>query len=307
MKKSIVIWLILLMCVGLLGCKDISADGETKFHLYYVNESETMLVSEEYSPENTETADRVQEFLDHLVMSIPSRETYHHVLPEGVAIRGVELSEDGILTLTVNDEYESMDRPREILARAGLVRTFGQIPGVSFVRLNVGDDPLTDDTGDEIGLMTPESFVENSGKEINTYQDVTMTLYFANEDGTKLEPEQRKVYYSSNVPLERVVVEQLIKGPKESGHYAVLPSDTNLLSVTISDEICYVNFDEKVQQTTVSAEATTSIYSIVDSLVQVCQVDNVQFSVNGESNVKFRKDVPLDQLFSWDGAYLNIQ
>lgn len=149
--------------------------------------------------------------------------------------------------------------------------------------------------------------MENSGKEINTYQDVTMTLYFANEDGTKLEPEQRKVYYSSNVPLERVVVEQLIKGPKESGHYATLPTDTNILSVTISDGICYVNFDEKVQQTTVGAKADTAIYSIVDSLVQVCQVDNVQFSINGETNSEFRKSVPLDQLFAWDGSYLNIQ
>lgn len=176
------------------------------------------------------------------------------------------------------------------MARAGLVRTFGQIPGVEFIRINIEDAPLTDDADNEIGLMTPESFVENSGKEINTYQDVTMTLYFANEDGTKLEPEQRKVYYSSNVPLERVVVEQLIKGPKESGHYATLPTDTNILSVTISDGICYVNFDEKVQQTTVGAKADTAIYSIVDSLVQVCQVDNVQFSINGETNSRIQKE-----------------
>lgn len=97
------------------------------------------------------------------------------------------------------------------------------------------------------------------------------------------------------------------KGPKESGHYATLPTDTNILSVTISDGICYVNFDEKVQQTTVGAKADTAIYSIVDSLVQVCQVDNVQFSINGETNSNSRKSVPLDQLFAWDGSYLNIQ
>ncbi|MDD3277688.1 MAG: GerMN domain-containing protein [Lachnospiraceae bacterium] len=307
MKKIIAYGLSFVLCMLACGCSGASGSTKDEFSLYYVNEAENKLVSEAYQPKNTDTAACVQEFLDKQIEEIPNRKKYFHILPDSVHIIGVELAEDGVLTLNLNSDYNTIERPREILARAGLVRTFGQIPGVEFVKINVENEPFTDGQGEEIGLMTPENFVENSGKEINTYQDITMTLYFANEEGTKLEPEERKVYYSSNVPLERVVVEQLIKGPKESGHYATLPSDTNILSATTADGICYVNFDEKVGQDTVSTKEDTAIYSVVDSLVQVCQVQNVQFSINGESNVSLRKSVKLDQLFSWDSSYLNIQ
>ena len=67
-----------------------------------------------------------------------------------------------------------------------------------------------------------------------------MTLYFTNESGDGLTAEQRNIYYSTNVPLERVVVEQLVKGPAQAGHYAVLPPELKILSVTVSEGICYV-------------------------------------------------------------------
>ena len=57
----------------------------------------------------------------------------------------------------------------------------------------------------------------NSGREIYQYQYATLTLYFANEAGDHLVKETRRVPYSTNIPLERVVVEQLMKGPKEDG------------------------------------------------------------------------------------------
>ena len=59
--------------------------------------------------------------------------------------------------------------------------------------------------------------MENSGKQINDYKYISMDLYFSDETGEKLKSENRALYYSSNVPLERVVVEQLIKGPAGVG------------------------------------------------------------------------------------------
>lgn len=125
--------------------------------------------------------------------------------------------------------------------RAGLVRTFVQVPEVERVTLLIDGDPLKDSKGREIGTMTADSFLENSGREIYQYQYATLTLYFANEAGDHLVKETRRVPYSTNIPLERVVVEQLMKGPKEDGHYAVLPDTMNVLSVTTSDRIAYVN------------------------------------------------------------------
>ena len=84
---------------------------------------------------------------------------------------------------------------------------------MSKIRILVEGLPLRNSQNEEVGLLDNDSFVENSGKEINTYENATMTLYFTNESGDGLTAEQRNIYYSTNVPLERVVVEQLGKGP----------------------------------------------------------------------------------------------
>ena len=57
-------------------------------------------------------------------------------------------------------------RPQEVLVRAGLVRTFVQVPEVERVTLLIDGDPLKDSKGREIGTMTADSFLENSGREI---------------------------------------------------------------------------------------------------------------------------------------------
>ena len=221
---------------------------------------------------------------------------YILLLPEGTTILGYEL-EDETIILNLSSSYASMSASREILARAGLVRTFVQVPGVRRLKLQVNGSPLLDSSGREVGALTRDSFVENSGKEINTYQSIAMKLYFTDESGSVLLPEERKVYYSSNVPLERAVVEEIVKGPKQDGHYPTLPAETNILSVTIQEGICYVNFDDSFTNSILSVQEEIPIYSIVNSLASVCHVNKVQFSINGSSSVTFRKNMKLDQLF----------
>ena len=112
-----------------------------------------------------------------------------------------------------------------------------------------------------------------------------------------LTAEQRNIYYSTNVPLERVVVEQLVKGPAQAGHYAVLPPELKILSVTVSEGICYVNFDETFVNPPLDIEPEITIYAIANSLAETCHVSRVQFSVNGKSDVMFRDAMSLDRLY----------
>lgn len=305
-KGTFCLLLTLLFCWAAAGCSDsgITDEAKREYYMFYVDESQKKVVAEEYEPVSGNTVDMVQEFIDNQTKDPGTMgKDECPLLPEGVTIEGAVL-EGQFLKLDLSSSYSDMKYTREIVARVGLVRTFTQIPGVMRVQILVDGKPLKDSQGNEIPALKNDSFVENSGKEINTYQNITMTLYFTNADGTKLVPEKRNVNYSSNVPLERFVVEQLIKGPKEEGNYATLPAETNILSVTISDDICYVNFDDSFQMSTLSVSEEIPIYSIVNSLVSVCKVQEVQFSINGESKVTFRDKVRLDQLFQWDDSYL---
>lgn len=294
---------VLAALILLAGC---SGNGETEapseYFMYYLSLEANKVVENACEPEASSGDEMIQEFVDRL-NETPEGEDYQRLMPKDVKIDSYSL-EDSTLILTIGGDYEQMERPREVLVRVGLVRAFTQISGVDRVQIVTENGELKDSAGNVIGAMTRESFVENAGSEINNYQYTTLTLYFANETGDKLVPETRSVYYSTSVPLERVVVEQLVKGPAEEGHYAVLPSDTNILSVTTSENIAYVNFDNTFMNGTMSVVQEIPIYALVNSITTNCPVQRVQFSIDGESDVTFRESMKLNQFYEKDLSYL---
>ena len=294
---------VLAALILLAGC---SGNGETEapseYFMYYLSLEANKVVENAYEPEASSRDEMIQEFVDRL-NETPEGEDYQRLMPKDVKIDSYSL-EDSTLILTIGGDYEQMEGPTEVLDRVGLVRAFTQISGVDRVQIVTENGELKDSAGNVIGAMTRESFVENAGSEINNYQYTTLTLYFANETGDKLVPETRSVYYSTSVPLERVVVEQLVKGPAEEGHYAVLPSDTNILSVTTSENIAYVNFDNTFMNGTMSVVQEIPIYALVNSITTNCPVQRVQFSIDGESDVTFRESMKLNQFYEKDLSYL---
>ena len=294
---------VLAVLILLAGCSRSESEEETAdYFMYYLSLDGNQVVEDACEPEASQREELIQEFAEKF-NETPEKEDYQRLMAKDVEIEGWTL-EDSTLTLKIRGPYESMSRPREVLVRAGLVRGFTQIPEVERVQITTEDGELKDSSGNVIGPMTRESFVENAGKEINNYQYTTLTLYFANETGDKLVSETRSVYYSTSMPLERVVVEQLVKGPLEEGHYAVLSPDTNILSVTTSDNIAYVNFDETFVNGTISVAQEIPIYALVNSITTNCPVQRVQFSINGESDVTFRESMKLNQFYEKDLSYL---
>ena len=294
---------VLAVLILLAGCSRSESEEKTAdYFMYYLSLDGNQVVENACEPEASQGEELIQEFAEKF-NETPEKEDYQRLLAKDVEIGSWTL-EDSTLTLEIQGPYESMSRPREVLVRAGLVRGFTQIPEVERVQITTEDGELKDSSGNVIGPMTRESFVENAGKEINNYQYTTLTLYFANETGDKLVSETRSVYYSTSMPLERVVVEQLVKGPSEEGHYAVLSPDTNILSVTTSDNIAYVNFDETFVNGTISVAQEIPIYALVNSITTNCPVQRVQFSINGESDVTFRESMKLNQFYEKDLSYL---
>ena len=300
MRRLLAVLAALILLAGCRGNRETEAPSE--YFMYYLSLEANKVVENAYEPEASSGDEMIQEFVDRL-NETPEGEDYQRLMPKDVKIDSYSL-EDSTLILTIGGDYEQMERPREVLVRVGLVRAFTQISGVDRVQIVTENGELKDSAGNVIGAMTRESFVENAGSEINNYQYTTLTLYFANETGDKLVPETRSVYYSTSVPLERVVVEQLVKGPAEEGHYAVLPSDTNILSVTTSENIAYVNFDNPFMNGTMSVVQEIPIYALVNSITTNCPVQRVQFSIDGESDVTFRESMKLNQFYERDLSYL---
>lgn len=277
----------------LAGCGQ-EQEEKDGYYLYAVAGS--TIQEEAYQPE-AEDADGLMEEFAGLLSSGDGEEKT--LLPEGVAVNSCERN-DEILYVDMNGAYGQLDPAQEILSRAVLVKTFVQIPEIRYVQITVEGADLTTSQGNAVGLLGADSFLENSGEEINSYRYSDITLYFATEDGQKLVQEDRKVYYISSTPIEQVVVEQLIRGPQEDGHYPTISPNTRIIGVSVSDGIGYVNLDQNFTTGTLTVQEEIPIYSIVNSLIRSGNVKKVQISINGDTGVTFRESMDLDRLYEWN-------
>ena len=196
------------------------------------------------------------------------------------------------------DTYKSMDNATEMLYRAAVVKTITQLPEVDHVTFYVDGAPATYADGTVIGMMSADDFVEASGSNSADIQSADIKLYFANAKGDKLIPMDMNVTYNKNVPIERVVVEQLINGPGIPGYYRTLPANVKLLGISVTDGTCYVNLDSTFVDGMVNAAEMVPVYSIVNSLCDIPQIDRVQILINGESNRMYRESISLETKFT---------
>lgn len=279
------------------ACANRSAGREgTAYQIYYVSNDETKIVEREYMSQTTDTELLFEEVLGQLA-TIPEKVEYETPLASEISVRGHTL-DNGLLTLDFDESYKNLYGIREILVRASIVRTMTQLPGVERVTFTVGGEQLTDRTGTAVGIMTADTFIENAGNEINAYEKVNLRLYFANETGDRLvEENRRNVVYNSNISLEKLVLEKLVEGPMAEGAYPTINPTTKIISVTVQDGTCYVNLNNDFLSQPYNVASDVTIYSITNSLVELPNVNRVQISINGETNLSYRENMSLNTLF----------
>ncbi|MDD3361653.1 MAG: GerMN domain-containing protein [Hespellia sp.] len=305
MKKTVACMLMLLiMGIALTGCKHnkIKLTSENQTFLYYINGDKTEIETEDYTIAEKDP----QKAVDEMVKEMSKKTTevdYNPAIPDDVEVLSAIVS-DGQVQLDLSDGYNQVGSVMQGLCRAAIVDSLVQIDGVEAVRFLVNGVPMTDRHGNEIGALDAESFVQNIGSTLNTYQTATLHLFFANEVGDALHMETKDVKYSSNVSVEKLIMEQLLKGPSDVGNYRTISADTIILGVTIRDGICYVNLDESFLQSGYDIKPEIMIYSIVNSLTDGTTINSVQILVNGESNVQYMDVVDLSQPLTEKTEYI---
>ncbi|WP_051234176.1 GerMN domain-containing protein [Butyrivibrio sp. NC3005] len=288
--------LILISAFFLSGCKEsgeVEKEDPQAIKIYYVNSSETGLAEKTYQLKADVSS--TQQVIDEMIKQLakaPNDVEYEAPLTGRISLNRYELK-DGTLTLYFDASYKEVAHVTEILDRAAMVRTFSQAKGVSNVAFVIGDEPLIDNDGDKIGNMKADTFIYNAGNEINTYEKVTLTLYFANANGDHLAKVYRTVVYNSNISMERLAIEQLVAGPNTDKVIATVNPASKINSVTVRDGICYVDFNSDFLTQTNRVTAETAIYSLVNSLTTFADVEKVQISIDGKTNVKFMDTLDL--------------
>lgn len=299
--------LLLVMQVGLMtGCgssskTETAATSEDTVTIYYLAKDEKSLNPVLYQPAEKGNEARVKELLQKL----STNDSVEYKAPiTGFTIQGLTI-DNGVITLDFSAKYKKLGTAREALTRAAIVCTLGQVNGISGVRFTVDGKDLLDADGKAVGVMTSDSFVLNIGKDISSYEKVRLHLYFANETGDKLIGVYRTVVYNSNISMDKLVVEELLKGPNGKSIYPAINPETRVINVTSKDGVCYVNFDKAFLTEPYAVKPEIAIYSLVDSLTELPGISKVQISIDGDTTASFLEQIPLQTVFERDLSFVD--
>ena len=302
MKKIILFIFSLMLAVLATGCrnKDNISDNDSEYNIYYLYSDGITLITENYETDETDTNKLVKEILDKMLY--PDSEEHLSVYRSNF-IADKFIVEEKVVYVYFSDGYLMMNDVEEVLFRSALVKTLCQIEGIDYVSFYINEQPLTNDSGNVIGLMSAVDFIESTDDSLDNLQWSEMTLYFADDAGQNLVCEKKKVAYKKNASIEQVVLENLIAGPDVKGAKRTLPKGLRIIGVSVKDGICYVNFDSSFLNAMVDVSADVTIYSIVNSLCELPNIKQVQILVNGSSEKNFMDKYPLTTLF---GRELNL-
>ena len=287
MKKLYGALLAVLSVLMLSACGEENYDNQNILQVYYISNSETKVEAHSQEMKSSMPEEQLDELIQSLAAN-PEKLEYKAPLAMGFQVLDIGL-DDGKVLLNVDEAYRNLPVTTEVLVRAAIVRTLTQLEGINYVGITVEGNQLFDSLGNLVGWMNADQFIDNDGNEINTYEQVKIKLYFAGEDGTNLIAAYREKYYSTNVPLERFVVEELLAGPSGyvEGLYPTINPATKIISVMTKDGVCYVNLDEDFLTVVNNVSTDVSIYSIVNSLVELSNINKVQILVNGDAPSNF--------------------
>lgn len=298
-KRYILVLLSLLLLLTGCGQEEVSSE----YHIEYLNKEKTKIIKMPYEPKADSVEELIPEFLAMLSSDSESVEC-RKPIPNDVEITDYSL-DGALLSIYFDSDYNNMNAVEEVLCRAAVVRTMTQIDGVDCVTFYVGEAPLSDADGNIIGSMNEENFIENPGEQINSIQNTSLTLYFSNEEGNGLVRETREdVYYSGNISLEKLIMEQLLEGTEMEGAKSAIPEGTKLLTVSVVDGICYVSLDDNFRNQDYQVSEAVVIYSIVNSLTELPTISKVQISVKGDTSGVYRDSFELSQMYDRNLDYV---
>lgn len=147
---------------------------------------------------------------------------------------------------------------------------------------------ILDKNEEIISEYVPE--VEISDNEL---RKTIVTLYFKEKDQKNIKSEARLVD-SKELLREpyKVLIGMLVEGPKDSKLETAIPENTKVLKTELKGSTVIIDLSEEFinQAPEEEIEKSNMIYSIVNTLTELKEVDSVKFLINGEEVNGFDED-----------------
>lgn len=270
--------------------------------LYFYNETSTALTSETREIKYRDGYDLAENVINEL-MSGPSDGKNVRIIEKNTKLLSIDGIETGSVTVNFSREFLTGDNTKDILAVYAVVKSLCTIGGIDEVKVVIEGKDISTSSGSIIGFLGNSDI--NLSTDIYTSEMREVVLYFPKKGENKLIKETRSIRVTDQQPLAQYIIHELIKGPVNETLSTALSSDTVLLSVETSDNICFVNFKSSfLDKNSGSAEKEKMvIYSIVDSLTELDSINRVQFLMDGKKIDNFG-NINIGSMFGRDESMI---
>ncbi len=289
-----------LLLIALVACNNNGASGNVKdtMTLYFADYAKGNLFSESIPVDLKELAtnrDKTQ-----FVISALSKGSQSTTLQSNVDMHIKEVNLDDRLAYVLFDmKYASLSSNEQMGIRASLVYSLTELSFIEGVEFFIEDRPILNISGKPIGPISRGDIILSVLNPNPPTTIQTVTLYFTSLQSPILMKEQRDIHVNNNVPLERYIIDELIKGPTQEGLLATIPKETTVNDISNKEGVCQVDlsFDVKSKHFTTPESKSLMIYSIVNSLTELSKIQKVAFLIDGKKEIEFSKEIDLSEFF----------
>jgi hypothetical protein len=149
----------------------------------------------------------------------------------------------------------------------------------------------------------------NEEEEENYPGKLELDFYFSSlEEDKKLVSEKRIITAGNAETAVRNAVEELLKGPEKSYHFPVIPAGTKLIDVEVNKNIAEIDLSQDFLEESLDSRILDEyvIYSIVNTLTEIPEIDGVIFYIEG-IRIKVYGDIDLSIPAIRNNEYLEEQ
>lgn len=289
-----------LVAAGCGNANDTSEDNQNTnsdgILLYYANEAWSG-----YSPRRMDTDQLAsEENLIDMVMTDMleggEASTAQPPVPYGATYQRYNYDGTGTVNIIFTVDWESVDTYQMVLGKAAFVKTLCQLDSVDKVTYELVD--IVDEAN-----VVKEEYTEDSYADIDDMlsSEKIISVYLPDITGQKLVEREAELDYSAADSMAEQVMSTLRL--EYDGAVSPLNGRTAVKSITVADGVCTVTFNEFFSRGKDGVSNEISVYSIVDSLCQLDNIQKVQFVIENSDSVL--GDLSLEEPLAAD--YTNVK
>lgn len=283
LKKRVSLLLVFFLLIGVCGCAQpqMTCPGSFYYKCAQPQFGTPDSVIRAEQRELAEVHDDMTEMLELYLLG-PQDPELVSPFPRNTHVMDASIA-DQTMYITLSKEFSQLSGVDLTIACGCLTRTAAALFPIEQVQFQIDGNPA------EAAFTMPLDSLRLADDSLERLM-TAVTVYYSDAQRRYLVGKQVSINLAEETNVVEFLIDQLCHPPKDSDLLSPLPEGSRVLSVSVENKICKVNFssefDHKVWR---EAQAQRlSLLSVVNTLTQLPQIEYVEFYSEGNLITQYR-------------------